>query len=68
MHFDENPFTSRYEKENKKAWRFQILHFHWSFSSDIMAVKGLKSEPNHDRDNFNGDGDDNDDVKYGSDT
>ena len=33
-----------------------------------MAVKGLKSKPNHDRDNFNGDGDDNNGVKYGSDT
>ena len=33
-----------------------------------MAVKGLKSEPNYDRDNFNGDGDNNNDVKYGSDT
>ena len=39
-----------------------------SFSSSVMAVKGLKSEPNYDRDNFNGDGDDNNDVKYGSDT
>ena len=26
----------------KRAEGFQILHFHWSFSSDIMAVKGLK--------------------------
>ena len=29
-----------------------------------MAVKGLKSEPNHNRDNFNSDGDNNNDVKY----
>ena len=25
----------------KKAEGFQILHFYWSFSNDIMAVKGL---------------------------
>ena len=29
-------------KKDKRAEGFQILHFHWSFSSDIMAVKGLK--------------------------
>ena len=30
------------KKENKKAEGFQVLHFYWSFSNDIMAVKGLK--------------------------
>ena len=30
------------EKDDKKAEGFQILCFHWLFSSDIMAVKGLK--------------------------
>ena len=41
MRFDENLLQSQCEKENKKAERFQILHFYWLFSSDIMAVKGL---------------------------
>ena len=39
--FYENPFTCRCEKENKKGLRVKILHFYWSFSSDILAVKGL---------------------------
>ena len=39
--FDEDPFTCQCEKDDKKAEGFQILHFYWSFSSDIMAVKGL---------------------------
>ena len=43
MHFDEDPFTCQCEKEDKKAYGFQILHFYWSFSSDLMAVKGLKT-------------------------
>ena len=37
----ETPFTCQCEKENKNASGFQVLHFCWSFSSDIMAVKGL---------------------------
>ena len=41
MSFGENPFMCQCEKENKKALGFQILHFHWSFSNDLMAVKGL---------------------------
>ena len=31
MCLDENPFT------RQKQLRFQILHFYWSFSNDIMA-------------------------------
>ena len=30
------------EKRKKKKKGFQILYFYWSFSSDIVAVKGLK--------------------------
>ena len=41
MRFNENPFTCQCKKEDKKSEGFQILHFYWSFSSDIMAVKGL---------------------------
>ena len=41
MYFDENPFTCQCEKEKEKAEGFQISHFYWSFSSDIMAVKGF---------------------------
>ena len=41
MRFDENPFTYQSEKEDRKAEEFQISHFYWSFSSDVMAVKGL---------------------------
>ena len=29
------------KKKKKKALRIQILHFYWSFSSGVMAVKGL---------------------------
>ena len=38
---DDNPFTCQCEKEGKKAQGFQVSHFYWLFSSDIMAVKGL---------------------------
>ena len=31
------------KKKTKGLKGFQILHFHWSFSSDIKAVKGLRS-------------------------
>ena len=41
MHFDENSFTCRCNKEGKKAEGFQIWHFYRSFSSDVMAAKGL---------------------------
>ena len=36
-------FGGKGEKEDKKAKGFLISHFYWSFSSDIIAVKGLKS-------------------------
>ena len=29
------------KNENRKALGFQISHFHWPFSSEIMAGKGL---------------------------
>ena len=38
---DESPFTCLCEKEDGKAHGFQIVHFYWPFSSDIMAMKGL---------------------------
>ena len=34
---DESPSTCQCEKENKKAERFQISHFYWSFRSDIIS-------------------------------
>ena len=40
-YFDDSPFTCRYKKEGKKAEGLQILYFYWSFSNDIMVVKGL---------------------------
>ena len=39
--FDKSHFTCQCEKEDRKAKGFQILRFDWSFSSDIIAVKGL---------------------------
>ena len=42
MSFDENSFTFLCEKEDKNASGFKILQFYWSFSSETMAVKGLK--------------------------
>ena len=45
MRFDEDPFTCKYETESKKASRFQISYFYWSFSSDIITVKGLIGLP-----------------------
>ena len=47
MRFNENPFTYQCKKEDKKAEGFQISHFYWSFSSDIMAVKGLNKSYHH---------------------
>ena len=41
MRFGESPFTCQCEKGGKNAEGFQTSHFYWSFSSDIMAVKGL---------------------------
>ena len=41
MPFDGDPVTRQCEKEDKKTQRFQISHFHGSFSNDIMAGKGL---------------------------
>ena len=40
--FNINPFTRQCGKEGKKAWGFEILHFYWWFSSDMMTVKGLR--------------------------
>ena len=37
-----NLFTCQCEAEDKKAVGFQISPFHWSFSRDLVAVKGLK--------------------------
>ena len=41
MRLDKNTLKCQYIKEDKKAERFQISHFYWSFSNDSMAVKGL---------------------------
>ena len=30
------------KKRNRKDEEFQISHFYWSFSSDIIAMKGLR--------------------------
>ena len=38
---DESPFTGQCEREDKKAYGFQISHFYGSFRSDMMALKGL---------------------------
>jgi len=44
MCFDEDPFTCQCKKEDRNSKGFHILHFYWSFSSDIMAVKGLSTK------------------------
>ena len=36
--------TCQCQTEDKKAEEFQILLFFWSFSSDIVAVKGLNKD------------------------
>ena len=36
---------ARAKTEGKKTSVFQISHFYWSVSSDIMAVKGLRLQP-----------------------
>ena len=45
MRLDESLFTCQCKNENRKAQGFKISHFHCSFSSDIMAVKGLSRFP-----------------------
>jgi len=47
MRYDENPFTCQCKKEEENAEGFQILHFYWSFLSDIIAVKGLRAATLH---------------------
>ena len=39
--FDENPLTWVCEKKRERLKGLWFRAFHWSFSSDIMAVKGL---------------------------
>ena len=46
MRCDESPFTCQCKKDDKKAQRFPMSHFYWSFSSNIMAVKGLNMHTN----------------------
>ena len=41
MLFDKNRFPCLCEKESKKAYGFQILHFYWSFLGD-MTMKRVK--------------------------
>ena len=43
MSFHGDPFICQCKKEDKKAQGFQISHCLLSFSSDLMAVKGLTS-------------------------
>ena len=38
---DQSPFTCQCQSKDKKASGFQISHFYWSVSSDIMEVKRL---------------------------
>ena len=47
------------KKKKKKAEGFNLLHFYWSFSSDIMAVTGLTNQPTNQTNN-----DDVADVQY----
>ena len=42
MRFDDKISHASAKKKTKRLKGFQILHFLWSFSSDIMAVMGLK--------------------------
>ena len=44
LRFCDYPFTCHYNIENKNAEGFKIPHCRWSFSSDIMAVKGLRQK------------------------
>ena len=41
LRFPDYPFTCRCKTGNRKAEGFEISHYNWSFSSDIMALKGL---------------------------
>ena len=43
VRLDVNPFTCLCQKRKQKNLRVQISHFQSSFSSDIVAVKGLTS-------------------------
>ena len=43
MRLDKTPLTCQCETEDKKAEEFQISLFYWSFSHDIVAVKGLNN-------------------------
>ena len=36
---------ARAKEKTERLKGFQTVHFDWSFSSDIMAVKGLKRTP-----------------------
>ena len=40
--FDENLFTCHCEKENKKAYGFQISHFYWSFLKRYHGSEEVK--------------------------
>ena len=31
------------KSKDRNSYGFQMLHFHWSFSSDIVAVKGVST-------------------------
>ena len=45
MGFDEDPSYASAKKKTKRLFtslKFKISQFHWSFSNDIIAVKGLK--------------------------
>ena len=50
--FDKSRFTRQCKKEDRKALRFQILLFDWSFSSDILAVKRLTVKDSSIRSNW----------------
>ena len=43
MRFDKTPLTCQSESEDKRAEGFRILLFYWSFSSNILVVKGLNT-------------------------
>ena len=40
--FGKTPLTCQCETEDKNAEEFQTLLVYWSFSSDIVAVNGLR--------------------------
>ena len=57
MRFRQDPFTCQWERENTKAEGVQISHFYGSFSSDILAVKGLTKSAGERRISLCGKGD-----------